>query len=254
MIYLILKIFVYLGFALALGGAAGWLLRQFTAQKQEDQLRRDLADSRAKVPQLESLIRARDQKIRTLSEQVSSLDSGGQGSRVQDEQLMRQLREHELEIQRLKGQLAEAHTAAADGLIAGEALLGAAQDQPSTDPGLTLGEAEGIAAASSELLATRDAQITSLQRELEQVREELAGARIQLELVATQQDYQREAQELSQRLRQRAEEQERLKTQIEQERRRVLELERERELQAKSLKVLHQQLELARENPAEPSS
>ena len=104
--------------------------------------------------------------------------------------------EQELEIQRLKGQLAEAQAAAADGLIAGEALV-------QTEDAAAAEQDDGV---SDELLA-------SLHRQIEQQKEELAAARIQLELAGAQQDYQRE-------------------------------------LQAKSLKVLHQQLELARETSA----
>lgn len=235
MIYLILKIFVYLALALMVGGAAGWLLRHFVAQKREEQLQLDLADSRTKVPQLESQIRARDEKIRQLTRQRDEQLGDEQGSRVQDEQLSRQLREQELEIQRLKGQLAEAQQAAADGLIAGEALIHGDRDD-SAVPGEE--HEDGV---SDELLA-------SLHKQIEQQKEELAATRIQLELAGAQQDYQREAEELSQRLRQRAMEQERLQEAVEREKKRVLELERERELQARSLKVLHQQLELARES------
>ncbi|MEM1436995.1 MAG: hypothetical protein AAGG11_23305 [Pseudomonadota bacterium] len=238
MIFLILKIFVYLALALLLGGAAGWLLRNFAAQQREEQAQRDLSDSRSKVPQLESQIRARDEKIRQLTREREEPPEV-QGSRVQDEQLAHKLREKELEIQRLKGQLAEAQAAAADGLIAGEALIEAERSDPS-DTGLE----DNVS----------DALLASLHKQIEQQKEELAAARIQLELVGTQQDYQREAEELSQRLRQRATEQERLQDAVSREQNRVRELERERELQAKSLKVLHQQLELARESTLEARS
>ena len=234
MIYLILKIFVYLAFALALGGAAGWLLRQFTAQQREEQLQRDLADARSKVPQLESMIRARDEKLRRANQGETDADAADESLKEALEQAQRELKERDQDIRKLKGEVAEAREAAASGLIAGDALF------ESEDSGATVSREEED--------GETDALITALHQQIAELKEELAGQRIQLELQANDQSQQRENAELSERLRQRASDQQRLKGQLEQEQRRVLELERERELQAKSLRVLHQQLELARDS------
>ena len=56
--------------------------------------------------------------------------------------------------------------------------------------------------------------------------------------------------ELESRLQHNDQESERLTKVLDQERRRVVELERERELQAKSLQLLHQQLDLERSRVA----
>ncbi len=66
MIYLIMKMFLYLLIALVTGGAAGWLLRNVAAMRQEDELNKSLADARGRVPQFESLLRSRDELVKQL--------------------------------------------------------------------------------------------------------------------------------------------------------------------------------------------
>ena len=66
MIYLIMKMFLYLLIALVAGGAAGWLLRNVAAVRQEDELNKSLADARGRVPQFESLLRSRDELVKQL--------------------------------------------------------------------------------------------------------------------------------------------------------------------------------------------
>ena len=74
MIFLILKMFVYLLLALVAGVGAGWVLRHITAAKQEEDMQRTLADARARVPQFESLIRSRDEQIKRLKEELKEKD------------------------------------------------------------------------------------------------------------------------------------------------------------------------------------
>ncbi len=66
MIYLIMKMFLYLLIALVAGGAAGWLLRNVAAVRKEDELNKSLADARGRVPQFESLLRSRDELVKQL--------------------------------------------------------------------------------------------------------------------------------------------------------------------------------------------
>ena len=75
MIYLILKMAVYLLVALATGAGAGWLARNFAAQKREDELHRQLNELKAKLPQHESLMRARDEQLQGLREEVREKDA-----------------------------------------------------------------------------------------------------------------------------------------------------------------------------------
>ena len=267
MMFLILKIFVYLCVALAMGGGAGWLLRHLAAQKEIEALQRSLQDSMAKVPKLESMVRARDERIKSLSNAQAEQDEAMKGSRVQDEQAARTLKEKDLEITRLQNRLdAMQQAPGEDQLIAGDMLHDAApandsvesvlgvrqsaqevQDQvlPGTED--LLGE-ESSGAAESELDADVDnTLIAGLHSEIERLKEEIATTRIQLEVAQSDDGMQQEIADLTNRLRQKAEDYERLQKALQQEQRKVAELERERELQNKSLKVLHQQLEMVRD-------
>ena len=75
MSYLIAKIFVYLAVALVAGYGAGWMVRNFTASKKEDELQQQLSETKALVPQLESLMRSRDEQMQTLRKTVKEKDA-----------------------------------------------------------------------------------------------------------------------------------------------------------------------------------
>ena len=62
--------FVYLVLAGAIGVAAGWLLRNLQAQQSEEMARRQVHDAKSKMPQLESLLRGRDEQITKLKEEI----------------------------------------------------------------------------------------------------------------------------------------------------------------------------------------
>lgn len=89
-------------------------------------------------------------------------------------------------------------------------------------------------------------QVRLLGQELDAAREEAQGSRGAS--AAMEEVLRSEILELKSRLREMSEEQDRLNKMLEQEHRKVQELERQRDLQNSSLQVLHQQLELAREN------
>lgn len=232
MIFLILKIFVYLVIALVMGGAAGFLLRHLQAQKETEETTRQLQDAKSKVPQLESLLRARDERIRQLSKNHSEQSEAAKGSRMQDEQHARALREKDMELQRLRARLQSVEQNKSDGLIDGELLAAGPVAAAATQPDPT-----------SE---TDDVLIAELHLEVDRLKEELSSAAIRLEVAQNDGTLEQELEELRVRLRQKAEDYERLQQQLDHEQRKVSELERERELQNKSLKVLHQQLEMAR--------
>ncbi len=255
MMFLILKIFVYLVIALLLGGAAGFLLRQLKAQSEAEELQRNLQDAKSKIPQLESLLRARDERIRQLSKSAEAHSEATKGSRVQDEEHARQLREKDMELQRLRSRVTALEQEQSGGLIDGAMLVPA---EPST-PQAAAEPAQHAAAESTpptsaadagtdeQAAETDDVLIVGLHQEIERLKEELASAAIALEVAQDKGALEQELRELRARLRQKAEDYERLQGQLEHEQRKVAELERERELQNKSLKVLHQQLEMARE-------
>jgi len=252
-IYLVLKIFVYLLFALAAGVGAGWVLRHLAAARQEEEMQRTLADARARVPQFESLIRSRDEQINRLKEDLKEKD-------VRINALVDEARQSETE---LKEKNREARQ-----LAARNQALELTDDESSTsdnpavidDTTLDLGESS----SSSEDAAGFKVEVTRLERELTHARAQAAdaiaeAATAEAEIVTLRAELDRagsgeaddrsreEILELEARLKQKAEEFDRLNKELESEQRRVVELERERELQNKSLQVLHQQLELERE-------
>ena len=213
-------IFIYLFLAGAVGAVAGWLLRNLQAQRTEEGAQRAAHDAKAKLPQLESLLRHREEQITklkaTLNESKQELVEHDQ--KVRD--LEQKAREQEQQARRWRErtearqhddlndiEVARDGTADADALIAELSLeVERLKDELAT------------AAAGDPLTQTGDEQIVD-KAELEQLRLRLAEAGRELELAQAD---------------------------LLQEQNRVAELERERELQNKSLQVLYQQLDLER--------
>lgn len=233
MIYLILKMFVYLLLALFAGAGAGWVLRHIAASKQEEDMQRTLADARARVPQFESHIRSRDEQISRLKEELKEKD-------VRINGLVDDVREAELA---LKDRDRELKQAVAQHETLDDLAPDPAAEVTSTDQALStvaslegaLKEARAQAADAMAEAAAAEAEVITLKAELAR-----AGSANPVESSSAVAD-------LEARLQQKSSEYDRLARELEQEQRRVAELERERELQNKSLQVLHQQLELARE-------
>lgn len=229
MMFLISKIFAYLVMAGAIGGAAGWLLRNLQAQRTEENALRSVTDAKSKLPQLESLLRGRDEQIQKLKAEIAD-------RKTQSSELEQQIRSGEQSLreqQRLTERLQQTVDARKskemrdfdlDGESNGE--LGGEGLADSTDTDNLIAELSAEIARLKELLAQpapvalQDrGEETVLQIELEALREKLTSA--QGKLHNTHAD-------------------------LVQEQSKVSELERERELQNKSLQVLHQQLELER--------
>ena len=226
MTFLIIKMFVYLFVAAAIGGVAGWLFRNLEAQKSEDKAARAAHDAKSKLPQLESLLRGRDEQITKFKDQLNEAKGA---IRERDQALAKseqKVRDAEREMNRWK-QSAEAK---------------GSNNMSLDDMDF---EAEDTANAD-ELITELSQEIARLKTELaervepstpraEPVDESLARAELEA-LQARLKDAEREL--------------EAARAQLRRESQKVVELERERELQNKSLKVLHQQLELARNKQA----
>jgi chromosome segregation ATPase len=191
MIYLVVRMFVYLVIAGVAGAAAGWLWRHRSALTREEELTRSLSDTRGRIPQLEALMRARDGELRRLGEE---LDERREAAR----EAAQQARSAALEVTRLRQELDRALVAQAPEGESAEALR---------------------------------AELATLKRSLD-TREAFDDAR--RSALETRLEEQANGHEQTRRELSRAEE-------------RVVELERERELQNRSLKVLHQQIELLRD-------
>jgi septal ring factor EnvC (AmiA/AmiB activator) len=73
-IYLIVKIFVYLVCALCIGFAAGWLWRNVQAAGREQTLDRQLMDARGRLPPLEASLRTAEERLGGLRGELRSRD------------------------------------------------------------------------------------------------------------------------------------------------------------------------------------
>lgn len=245
MIYLIMKIFLYLFIALIVGVGAGWLIRNIAAARKEDELNKLISEVRARVPQFESLMRTRDEQAQKLRADLKSQEA-------KQTELQSTLRLRELELRDRTRELSalSARNAALEG-------TGDSQDMMDVD----LLQGGGEKTADTALNSTDQAEtIGALLDDTDRLRTELAAAQAELANMRSQvaesatsgpagdnESLLKEVQELEARLRQKAQEQEQLNKKLETEQRKLIELERERELQNKSLQVLHQQLELERE-------
>ncbi len=256
MIFLILKMFVYLLLALTAGVGAGWVLRHIAAAKQEEEMQRTLADARARVPQFESLIRSRDEQIKRLKEELKEKDQriNSLADDVREAELAMKDKDRELKEYTARHEtLADLSEASAaqdtdEMLVSSEVLdvesADASRSATGADTGLNteiarlegeLREAKSLAADAMAEAAAAEAEVITLKAELAR-----AGA------AADGGDNQAIA-DVEARLKQKTDAFDQLSRAFESEQRRVTELERERELQNKSLRVLHQQLELEKE-------
>jgi hypothetical protein len=256
-----MKMFLYLAVALAAGFGAGWLARNLMAGRKEDELQRTLSETRSKLPQFESLMRSRDEQLTTTHQEVKDKDARIGELHEEMGAQDKVLRESDRELKNARNRLAALEP-----------------DEEASDDSTRLSEVDmsggrpldyaGVDAAGSSMdtLGGADGErvdeVKRLELEVERLR--LQEQNLQAELLAARVDQstpsvaasssameevlRSEVHELESRLRQTAAEHERLTRALEQEKRKVVELERERELQNKSLQVLHQQLELAREN------
>jgi uncharacterized small protein (DUF1192 family) len=224
MIFLITKMFVYLLLAGAIGAAGGWLFRNLQAQRSEENALRAAHDAKSKVPQLESLLRGRDEQITKLKDilQEKQSELSEQGQAMQD--LEKKARDHEREASRWQ-QSAQAK----------EVLCADTLDVDSD----AVGEAD-------ELIAELAAEIARLKAQLAQTSAAQSVVPAQANGHADAGDLAAELESLRAQLNKVERQLKDTHSDLMQEQNKVTELERERELQNKSLQVLHQQLELER--------
>ena len=223
MMFLIGKIFIYLLLAGGIGGAAGWLARNLQAQRTEENAQRSVTDVKAKLPQLESLLRGRDDQIQKLKAEIA--DRKAAASELEQE--LRAGEQTLREQQRISARLQQTVDARqSKSLTDFDLSEDGEQGTDTTDTDNLIAELSAeIARLKAQLAepapvqATTDADETLLQIEAEALRNKLVSTEGKLNAVHSD---------------------------LLQEQNKVSELERERELQNKSLQVLHQQLELER--------
>ncbi|MCR9261604.1 MAG: hypothetical protein NXH95_17945 [Pseudomonadaceae bacterium] len=223
MMFLIGKIFIYLLLAGGIGGAAGWLARNLQAQRTEENAQRSVTDVKAKLPQLESLLRGRDEQIQKLKAEIADRKAAA----GELEQELRAGEQALREQQRISARLQQtADARKSKSLTDFDLGEDGEQDSDTTDTDNLIAELSAEIARLKAQLAepapaqmTTDADETLLQIETEALRNKLVSTESKLSAIHAD---------------------------LMQEQNKVSELERERELQNKSLQVLHQQLELER--------
>jgi hypothetical protein len=224
MIFLIAKIFVYLLLSGVVGAAAGWLTRNLQAQRSEENASRAVNDAKSKVPQLESLLRGRDEQVTKLKAQVNDgrgkLNDADEALRASEQSLRDQQRE------------AKRWQQSAEAASAGE----------SEGFDITADDSQPEDGDSNSLIAELSQEITRLKAQIEQ-----AGSApvvtgdsgddvlLQVEMETLRAQFTKAENALQIAV-----------SELALEQTKVGELERERELQNKSLQVLHQQLDLER--------
>lgn len=219
MTFLIVKILAYLVTAGVIGFAAGWLFRNLQGQKIEEQAQRSVHDAKSKVPQLESLLRGRDDQIKKLKEEAKEFKEALQ---VKDQEVAdkdRELMEQKRETNKYKqSQDAKKGFALDDDDDASDLIAELSREITSLKAELKVAQATAPASSTNPQLDTEvfETELSALRDETLRLKDALQEASANLE----------------------------------REQSTVAELERERELQNKSLKVLHQQLELERSRKA----
>ena len=249
MIFLILKMFLYLLLALLAGAGAGWVLRHIAAAKQEEEMQRTLADARARVPQFESLIRSRDEQIKRLKEELKDKDVriNGLVDDVREAELAMRDKDRELKTFTARHETLSDVAEAATGLgetaeVAGATEPAALASGSDVELTKTVARLEGELRDARAQIADAVAEAAAAEAEVITLKAELARAGESAGTGSSD-----AVADLESRLKQKSEEHDRLARELESEQRRVTELERERELQNKSLRVLHQHLELEKE-------
>ena len=220
MIFLIVKIFVYLLLAVVVGGVAGWLFRNLNAQRTEEAANRAVNDAKSKLPQLESLLRGRDEQVTKLKDQLqeykAQLSEQDQVLRAGEQQLREQQRQTNRWQQSAEaaraGASSEFDIAEEGGSDSNDLIAELSQEisRLKTQIEQAPKQSTSVGSAGDEVL---------LQVEVETLRTQLASAEGDLKVATAD---------------------------LLHEQNKVTDLQRERELQNKSLQVLHQQLDLER--------
>lgn len=253
MIFLIAKIFVYMLLSLAAGAAAGWLWRHQQAAQQEGALERALMDARSRLPQMETALRSRDERLNTMARDIQEYRST--------------LTEHEATVAARDRAVADLERTCAElrqrleqtaGRPAGPAVAEDG-DEIALHPGDPNAQTEHGAApaqprpAADDAGATRDAgerealetALDEARAALQEARSALAEARAEAEQARAEAEQVREAVAGQDR-----DALETAQAALAAEQRKVAELTRERDLQHQALRALEQRLELAEERRA----
>jgi chromosome segregation ATPase len=259
-IFLIAKIFMYMLLSLAAGAAAGWLWRHQQAAQQEGSLERSLMDARSRLPQMETALRSRDERLNTMARDIQEYRSAlteHEATVADRDRAVADLERTCAELRQRLEQAAGKPAGPADAEDGDEialhpgdpsaqdagAVAVAAPAQPETAAATTLdaGERQALETALDEArgaLAEARSALAEARAEADQARAEAEQACAEAEQARQATAGQgHDALEASQAA-------------LAAEQRKVAELTRERDLQHQALRALEQRLELAEERRA----
>lgn len=106
MLYLMLRIALYLIAGTAMGAAAGYLFRHVQAKRVEESLTSALTDTKAKLPQQDTLLRTRDEMIAELKAAIDERKEAEKESDQQRQELEKQIKQLTAELRRAEAQKA----------------------------------------------------------------------------------------------------------------------------------------------------
>lgn len=140
MLYLVLKIIAYLITATCLGIAAGYFARHAQAKKDEEALTTALNETKARLPQQDTLLRTRDDKIAQQAEQISEFKTEAKQTKQRVAELERTLSQTENALKAAEARKAATVSNVLPGL---------------DEPDLAMNHDEDVVALKSEIASLR---------------------------------------------------------------------------------------------------
>lgn len=116
MLYLVLKIIAYLIAATGLGLGAGYFARHAQAKKEEETLTNALNETKARLPQQDTLLRTRDDKIAQQVEQINEFKAEAKQTKHRVAELERSLSQAETALKAAEARKAATVTNVLPGL------------------------------------------------------------------------------------------------------------------------------------------
>ena len=252
MIYLLSKIIAYLLTALAIGFGMGWFVQFSQAKRLREQLNGVIFETKSRIPQLETAITSRDQKIEHLTLELADKPTDSKKSNQQttenesknsvsdktpsralEDKNEEQAKFYEEQLQQLRETVAELTTE----LEIANSIMEQAEQQPAAAPASIDTQSDDFLDEIKDIFEGEDDVVaTSVTHEQRHHNEEPAGA---IGSSAELEELRTECDELNSARR-------KLTETIDNQTRELEQAREQHSLQDKSLNVLNQQLELSR--------
>lgn len=252
MIYLLSKIIAYLLTALAIGFGMGWFVQFSQAKRLREQLNGVIFETKSRIPQLETAITSRDQKIEHLTLELADKSAAPneasksetnteaqddavskQASRSLEDTNQKQAKVYEAQLQQLRETVTELTTE----LEIANSVMEQAEQRPSTPPAAASSQSDDFLDEIKDMFEGEDEVATNVNRPA--MRHSDQGSLATVSSSAELEELRTERDELNVTRRKMAET-------IDTKTRELEQAKEKHNLQDKSLTVLNQQLELSR--------